>query len=517
MTRRFLSIFGRRREISALVFPLLLLTACPDKNGGGIIVQPTAAVTSVSVSPGTGAILVGGTTTFVASVVTTGTAANTVTWTSSNSAIASVNASGNTVTVTGTGAGSATITATSTFDATKSGSGTVTVTAPQTIVLSPSSRTFTATSGGAPPASQTVAVTASSGTINGLLATVSTTSGGNWLSASFTPTSTPSTFTLSANTTNLTAGTYAGTVTIGAPGITTSAVINVTYTVSGGGSSTVCGTTNLTAAPTVAIPSRSAGTLATTDCRTTATGPFADHFRFVVNATSTVQIDMASSPIDPLITLLDANGNFIASDDDGGISTDAQMVRTLAPGTYFVRASSFDPGETGAYQMAVTISGVPAGLGTCNIANTAVLTIGIPAAGALANSDCVGNVLGEFGDIFRIVRTTTATVTVTATATAFDTFLRLLDGNGDLITEDDDGAGGTNSRISRSLAAGTFFLIVTSFSPGETGSYTLQSTATAAGAIVERVRADELTPKQRAALRRASGPMSLREGVKQKR
>jgi hypothetical protein len=522
--RRCLSVFRRVRAKTALVLPLLL-AACPDNKGPGIIVQPTSTVTSVSVSPGTGAILVGATTTFVASVVTTGTAANTVTWTSSNTAIATVNASGNTVTVTGAGAGSATITATSSFDATKSGSATVTVTAPQTIVLTPSARTFAATSGGALPASQTVAVTASSGTINGLLATVSTQSGGNWLSASFTPTSTPSTFTLSANTTALAAGTYTGTVTIGAPGISTSAVINVTYTVSG---STVAACNTTTGVTTVSLGQSVDGALASTDCRVGGgTGAFGDVYRLVLGATTVLQVDLSTdstvAPTNTFLTfdanviLLDANGAVIASDDDGGIMTNSQLTRTLAAGTYFIMATSFAAGETGGYTLMVSASGAAGGM--CAPANAVALTIGVTTAGALANTDCFGRrrlTVGAgpgrpFGDLYRFTRTTTNTMTFTMTAAGFDTFLRLLDSDLILLSEDDDGGGGTNSRISRSLPAGTYFVMATAFSDGATGAYSLSATATAAGANFVPVDASTLSRKERAALlRAAAGAGALR-------
>ncbi len=511
MTHRYRRLLHRWRPAAALV--LIALTACPSSDGGGgIIVQQTATVTSVSVSPGTGAILVGATTTFVASVAVTGTAANTVTWTSSNSAVASVNASGNTVTITGTGAGTVTITATSTFDATKSGSATVTVTAPQTIGLNPSSRTFTAVQNGTLPANQTVAITASSGVINGLLGNITVNNGSGWLTATFTGgTTTPTVMTVQILTTSLTPGTYTGSIVIGAPGVAGSATISVTYTVTAApGGSTGCTLNASTTA--VSLGQRVTGALASTDC--ILAGSFVDNYRLVLVLPTVLQLDQTSDAIDPLVTLLDANGTVLTSDDDGGIGTDAQLTRSLAAGTYFIRASSFDAAEVGAYTLLIGTSNGSGAM--CATANGATLTIGITTAGTLAATDCFGYDDGSLGDIYRFIRATTNTVTITMTSTTFDAYLRLLDSFGDLIVEDDNTGGGTNARIARSLAPGTYFLIGTSFLSGATGTYSITTTATAAGAL-QAVRADELPPKVRAALRRGASATTMREYLKRKR
>ncbi|WP_204151880.1 trypsin-like peptidase domain-containing protein [Leptolyngbya sp. CCY15150] len=57
----------------------------------------------------------------------------------------------------------------------------------------------------------------------------------------------------------------------------------------------------------------------------------------------------------------------------------------------------------------------------------------------------------------------------------FDTYLVLLDPNGVDIMQDDDGAGGTNSRIEATLPAnGTYTIFANSYQDGETGRYSLQ-------------------------------------------
>ena len=92
-------------------------------NGG--VVEP--AVNSVTVSPSTLSLTTGETSDLSATVSVSGGAAQTVTWSSNNTGVATVSNTGH---VTAVATGNATITATSTADNTKSGTCTVTVSAP---------------------------------------------------------------------------------------------------------------------------------------------------------------------------------------------------------------------------------------------------------------------------------------------------------------------------------------------------------------------------------------------------
>lgn len=58
-----------------------------------------------------------------------------------------------------------------------------------------------------------------------------------------------------------------------------------------------------------------------------------------------------------------------------------------------------------------------------------------------------------------------------------DTYLYLLDGAGNVITQNDDGGDGYNSRITTSLGAGTYQLVAATYSTGQSGSFTLKTTA----------------------------------------
>jgi hypothetical protein len=95
---------------------------------GTITVTVTAAVRSVGVAPSTVSVTAGGTQSFSATVVADpGITDLTVTWSSSNTAVATVSAGGLATTLS---AGTASIIATSNADKTRSGTGTLLVTAP---------------------------------------------------------------------------------------------------------------------------------------------------------------------------------------------------------------------------------------------------------------------------------------------------------------------------------------------------------------------------------------------------
>ncbi len=113
------------------------MAACSDKTSVVIPPNPPPAL-QVTVSPVNGLTLAVGQTGQVVASVTGGdsTAAHTVTWTSSNTAVATIAANGNVVTVTGVSAGVSTITAAATADANVKGSVSVTVT-PATTTLPP--------------------------------------------------------------------------------------------------------------------------------------------------------------------------------------------------------------------------------------------------------------------------------------------------------------------------------------------------------------------------------------------
>jgi hypothetical protein len=124
---------------------------------------------------------------------------------------------------------------------------TLTVANPAPLTTSPSSLTFSYQVGGSAPATQTLNISAPTGSTGTYAYSVaaSTSSGGNWLSVSPAAGNTPSSVNVSVNTANLTPNTYNGTITITAAGAAQTTV-GVTLTVAAPAATLAVSPTTLT-------------------------------------------------------------------------------------------------------------------------------------------------------------------------------------------------------------------------------------------------------------------------------
>lgn len=119
------------------------------------------------------------------------------------------------------------------------------------------------------------------------------------------------------------------------------------------------------------------------------------------------------------------------------------------------------------------------------------LALGGITEGTLADSDCTldagrytNYTGGEYVDAFvlSVASATALRLDLESTAsdsTAFDAYLIVTDDEGDAIASNDDvvpGGADTDSRVEITLAVGTYFVLATSFFPGETGPYALTVT-----------------------------------------
>jgi hypothetical protein len=94
------------------------------------------------------------------------------------------------------------------------------------------------------------------------------------------------------------------------------------------------------------------GGLSDSDC-VFSDGSHVDLYRFTLTTARSVQIDMTSTAVDAYLVLFDVAGGSIAEDDDSAGGSDARIVISLTAGTYVIAANSYDPGETGSYQLRV--------------------------------------------------------------------------------------------------------------------------------------------------------------------
>ena len=231
----------------------------------------------------------------------------------------------------------------------------------------------------------------------------------------------------------------------------------------------VSGTEGPTILPTpISLGQTVNGVLEASDDRTRAgDGSFADNYQLTLATAQTVTIELSSSAFDTFLILVDDAENQVGFDDDGGTGSNSRLELALPAGTFIIEATSFFPGDGGPYTLSVSGTGGP------TIPPTPI-SLGQTVNGVLEASDDrtrAGD--GSFADNYQLTLTSAQTVTIEMSSSAFDTFLIVVDSAENLVDADDDGGGGSNSRLDLALPAGTFIIEATSFTPGDGGPYTL--------------------------------------------
>ncbi|HEY0930140.1 MAG TPA: Ig-like domain-containing protein [Gemmatimonas sp.] len=102
-------------------------------------------------------------------------------------------------------------------------------------------------------------------------------------------------------------------------------------------------------------------TLATSDCALSDGGGPARYLHrtaLSLTTTTSVQIDMTSTAVDSYLILQNAaTGAVVAENDDvSSTSRNARILATLPAGTYIINTTTYNTGETGAYQLSATVA-----------------------------------------------------------------------------------------------------------------------------------------------------------------
>ena len=228
---------------------------------------------------------------------------------------------------------------------------------------------------------------------------------------------------------------------------------------------------------------------------------YARYYSFTTTEARDVTITLESTT-DPYLYLRsgDRTGSVEAQNDDygtlvnnaaacasaGGLgNTDSCItIAGLSAGTYTIEATTYSPNETGSFTL--TLSGLAGtttdpGPGTGDSCGEAITADGA-VSGTWAAGCESGTAAPGAGSGARLARYYTfslaqqSTVTIVLESTEADTYLYLRSGearSGTSIDEDDDTPDTTRSEISETLDAGTYTIEATTYSPNETGSFTL--------------------------------------------
>ena len=151
---------------------------------------------------------------------------------------------------------------------------------------------------------------------------------------------------------------------------------------------------------------------------------------------------------------------------------------TLSAGAYTIEATTYSPNTTGSFTLSVSGGGGGSGGGTtpteCNAA-----TLTLPASGVSGTwaDDCESGVTSRgYARYYSFTLAESTEVTIGLTSTV-DTYLYLRSGtstSGTALHHNDDiVSGNTNSQIVATLAAGTYTIEATTYSPNTTGSFSL--------------------------------------------
>lgn len=258
-------------------------------------------------------------------------------------------------------------------------------------------------------------------------------------------------------------------------------------------------------------------------------GEFTDTYTMQVTAGVPVELRLSSSQFDTYL-MVRGPGDFSEDNDDdqgaSGTTNSRLTVRPTQSGTMTVRVTSFEAGETGAYQLNVGGASSPANPGSQRPAarnntnanatpgGTTQLAAGRPARGQLRTGDGQLN-SGEFYDDFTLTARAGQSIVVDMTSTAFDTYLMVAGPEG-FTQQNDDGPNGTNAQLAFTApAAGTYMVRATSFRAGETGDYSV----TVGGASTAANRPAPLAPQARTAAinlgQPQQGTLAQGDGVRQ--
>jgi hypothetical protein len=267
-------------------------------------------------------------------------------------------------------------------------------------------------------------------------------------------------------TTNAQGNASAGSWTLGAAGVNT-----VTATVAGLPAVTFTATAvdPCTAALTYTLFSTVSGALTATDCELNS-GEFIDFYATNLPTAQAVSFNMSSTAVDSWLEMYDGAGNFVAFNDDREQGNPNSTIRVFAPaGSYFLAASSYEPAETGAYQL--SSAGIT---GNVNCDEYWVVP-GVVINGQVQSTDC--NFGGNYTDEYLVVLDVGEKLTVVMRSTTLDPYLRLYDINGVLVAQNDNGAGGLDATFTYTATElSLFFLDASTAVAGTTGSYSLTVT-----------------------------------------
>ena len=208
---------------------------------------------------------------------------------------------------------------------------------------------------------------------------------------------------------------------------------------------------------------------------TTGSGHYYDSYLFETSQDENITIAVNSSSFDTYLTVLAADGSVVAENDDFEQTNSRLAFSAPADGEYEVRVSSYSAGEQGAYEL-LTFNVADLGLPAIDAEPTVTETAEGELRGELTESDETDED-GTIYDVYSFTGNTGDDVSIRVRSTDFDTFLRVVTPEDQVLENDDferteDGMGFLDSGLDIVLpASGEYFVYVQSYFGDAAGRY----------------------------------------------
>ncbi|WP_440988586.1 PPC domain-containing protein [Haloarchaeobius baliensis] len=223
-----------------------------------------------------------------------------------------------------------------------------------------------------------------------------------------------------------------------------------------------------TATRSISVGETLQGELSTDDAHNPSLNGYYDFVDLDVAGDVTVDIEMSSADGDTLLAVLDADSNVVAVNDDAGTSLDSRISRLFvgANSDYTILATSFSVDATFSYELSVTESEP--------LPDLRSISIGQTRTGGVDRNDPNESRFNGYYEPVTFEGSAGQYVDIEMTSERGDTYLYLLDTDGQVVAENDDTAASLNSRVEYQLTeTGEYTIIATSYDTEATFMYEL--------------------------------------------
>jgi hypothetical protein len=215
-----------------------------------------------------------------------------------------------------------------------------------------------------------------------------------------------------------------------------------------------------------------AESLTETDSSYEETGEFVDSYSYEFEVGQRATVVLSSLDFDPYLVVTTPSGeNFVNDDFENQFGMARVDFTVTESGTYTISATSYEKGERGAYQIAISNVGAPLPETTVN-ADTGELFTDYQQGNLSAGDSTYES--GEFYDAYSYDFSEGQIFIVDAFSSDFNTYLQAVAPSGEQVYNDDYATDGSSTDAGLDLEiteSGTWTIYVSSSKVGETGSY----------------------------------------------